>query len=231
MLRHRRAQNSILSQVTTEHRSSLKIMATDLSTHPLVQHYLTVLRDQNTAAAEFRRACKGITEVIMVESARSLHVEAIRVRTPLEETDGARLNSGVVFVPILRAGLGMLDPAMGIIPGSSVGYIGLERNEETAEASCYYSKMPDLSASSQVFVLDPMLATGGSAAQCVEQVKSHGAKNVQMVCIIAAPEGIEAFENAHPDVPIVAGKIDRELNDLKYILPGLGDFGDRLFNT
>ena len=107
----------------------------------------------------------------------------------------------------------------------------MERDEETAEASCYYAKMPDLSASSHVFVLDPMLATGGSAAQCVEQIKVHGAKKVNMVCIIAAPEGIAAFEAAHPDVPVIAGKIDRELNDQKYILPGLGDFGDRLFHT
>ncbi len=206
-------------------------MATDLSTHPLVQHYLTILRDRSTQASEFRRCCKGITEVIMVEAAKSLSMDYIDVTTPLEVTQGARLSAGVVFVPILRAGLGMLDPAMGIIPGSSVGYIGLERDETTAEASCYYSKMPDLSASSQVFVLDPMLATGGSAAQCVAQVKAHGAKRVQMVCIIAAPEGVSAFEGAHPDVPVVAGKIDRELNDQKYILPGLGDFGDRLFNT
>lgn len=206
-------------------------MATELSAHPLVQHYLTILRNSDTCASEFRRASKGITEVIMVEAARSLQLDTLKVQTPLEETDGAQLCSGVVFVPILRAGLGMLDPAMAIVPGSSVGYIGLERNEETAEASCYYSKMPDLSDCSHVFVLDPMLATGGSAAQCVEQVKAHGAKKVEMICIIAAPEGIEAFETAHPDVPIVAGKIDRELNDLKYILPGLGDFGDRLFNT
>lgn len=206
-------------------------MAIDLSAHPLVQHYLTILRDQETAVAEFRRCCKGITEVIMVEASRSLSLEAVKVQTPLEETDGAKLCSGVVFVPILRAGLGMLDPAMGIIPGSSVGYIGLERDEDTAVASCYYSKMPELSDSSQVFVLDPMLATGGSAAQCVDQVKAHGAKNVHMVCIIAAPEGVDLFEKAHPDVPVFAGKVDRELNDLKYILPGLGDFGDRLFNT
>jgi uracil phosphoribosyltransferase len=167
----------------------------------------------------------------MVEAAKLMNLDIIEVETPLETTTGARLSAGVVFVPILRAGLGMLDPAMGIIPGSSVGYIGMERNEDTAEASCYYAKMPDLSASSQVFVLDPMLATGGSAAQCVEQVKAHGAKQVNMVCIIASPEGIAAFEAAHPDVPIVAGKIDRELNEQKYILPGLGDFGDRLFNT
>ncbi len=206
-------------------------MATDLSTHPLVQHYLTILRNRDTGASEFRRCCKGITEVIMVEAAKLLSLDPVQVETPLETTDGARLSPGVVFVPILRAGLGMLDPAMGIIPGSSVGYIGLERDEATAEANCYYAKMPDLSASSQVFVLDPMLATGGSAAQCVEQIKAHGAKHVNMLCIIAAPEGIDAFESAHPDVPIIAGKIDRELNEQRYILPGLGDFGDRLFNT
>ncbi|MBL6839087.1 MAG: uracil phosphoribosyltransferase [Puniceicoccaceae bacterium] len=206
-------------------------MATDLCTHPLVQHYLTILRDRRTGAAEFRRCCKGITEVIMVEAAKQLSLDFVEVETPLELTNGAQLSTGVVFVPILRAGLGMLDPAMGIIPGSSVGYIGLERDEATAVASCYYAKMPDLSTSSQVFVLDPMLATGGSAAQCVKQIKAHGAKHVTMVCIISAPEGIAAFEAAHPDVPIIAGKIDRALNDQKYILPGLGDFGDRLFNT
>jgi len=133
-------------------------MTTDLSLHPLVQHYLTILRDRKTTASEFRRCCKGITEVIMVEAAKLLSLDPVEVTTPLETTNGARLSPGVVFVPILRAGLGMLDPAMGIIPGSSVGYIGLERNEDTAEASCYYAKMPDLSESSQVFVLDPIHA-------------------------------------------------------------------------
>ncbi len=167
----------------------------------------------------------------MLESAKSLSLDEVTVQTPLEVTEGARLSAGVVFVPILRAGLGMLDPAMAIVPGSSVGYIGMERDEVTAEASCYYSKMPDLSVSSQVIVLDPMLATGGSAVQCINEIKKHGAKQVSMVCIIAAPEGVEALESAHPDVPIIAGKIDRQLNEQKYILPGLGDFGDRLFNT
>ena len=167
----------------------------------------------------------------MVEAAHSLRLDRMEVTTPLEITQGAQLSPGVVFVPILRAGLGMLDPAMNVIPNSSVGYIGLERNEVTAEASCYYAKMPDLSDSTQVFVLDPMLATGGSAAQCVDQIKAHGAKRVSMVCIIAAPEGVATFQKEHPDVPVVAGKIDRQLNDKKYILPGLGDFGDRLFNT
>lgn len=206
-------------------------MTKDLSDHPLVQHYLTILRDHRTQASEFRRCCRGITGVIMVEAARTLQLDAMEVTTPLETTEGAQLSPGVVFVPILRAGLGMLDPAMSVIPGSSVGYIGLERNEVTAEASCYYAKMPDLSASTQVFVLDPMLATGGSAAQCVDQIKAHGAERVSMVCIIAAPEGVATFQKAHPDVPVVAGKVDRQLNEKKYILPGLGDFGDRLFNT
>lgn len=206
-------------------------MATDLSEHPLVQHHLTILRDVTTEAPDFRRASSGITQVLVAEAAKSLELEAVRVMTPLEETDGALLTPRVVFVPILRAGLGMLDNAMATIPGSSVGYIGLERDEETAVASCYYAKMPNLEAASHVIVLDPMLATGGSAVQCIDQLKQRGASKVSMVCIIAAPEGIECLESAYPDVEIVAGKIDRQLNEQKYILPGLGDFGDRLFNT
>jgi uracil phosphoribosyltransferase len=206
-------------------------MTSDLSDHPLVQHHLTILRDVTTEAPAFRQACSGMTQVLVAEAAKSLAVDKVRVTTPLEETDGARIAGSVVFVPILRAGLGMLDHAMATIPGSSVGYIGLERDEATALASCYYTKMPELDAASQVFVLDPMLATGGSAVQCVDQLKQHGAKNISMICIIAAPEGIACLEAAHPEVSILAGKIDRQLNEQKYILPGLGDFGDRLFNT
>jgi uracil phosphoribosyltransferase len=206
-------------------------MTNDFSDHPLVQHHLTILRDVKTQAPAFRRACTGITQVLVAEAAKLLEVEACRVKTPLEETDGGCIAGSVVFVPILRAGLGMLDNAMATIPGSSVGYIGLERDEATAEASCYYAKMPDLESASQVFVLDPMLATGGSAVQCIDQLKQHGAKKITMICIIAAPEGIKCLEAAYPDVAIIAGKIDRQLNEQKYILPGLGDFGDRLFNT
>lgn len=206
-------------------------MKTELSEHPLVQHHLTILRDVTTEAPAFRRACTGITQVLVAEAAKSLKVNALRVKTPLEETDGGRIAGPVVFVPILRAGLGMLDHAMAIIPGSSVGYIGMERDEVTAEAICYYAKMPELDSGTQVFVLDPMLATGGSAVQCLDEIKQRGAKNISMICIIAAPEGVASLEAAHPDVDIIAGKIDRQLNDKKYILPGLGDFGDRLFNT
>lgn len=206
-------------------------MTTELSDHPLVRHHLTILRDVKTQASAFRAACSGITQVLVAEAAKELKVNSIRVETPLEVTDGGRIAGSVVFVPILRAGLGMLDHAMGTIPGSSIGYIGLERDEVTAVASCYYAKMPDLAKASRVFVLDPMLATGGSAVQCIDQLKGRGARSLSMICIIAAPEGIECLEAAHPDVSIVAGKIDRELNEKKYILPGLGDFGDRLFNT
>ena len=206
-------------------------MATNLCDHPLVQHHLTILRDRTTNTRDFRLSCKGVSQVVILEAAKLLSLDTLEVETPLETTVGARLSRGIVFVPILRAGLGMLEHAMDIIPNSSVGYVGMEREEATAEASCYYAKMPELDSSTQVFVLDPMLATGGSAAQCVEQIKTYGAKRITMLCIIAAPEGLVAFEAAHPDVPVITGKIDRALNDQKYILPGLGDFGDRLYNS
>lgn len=206
-------------------------MTTELSDHPLVQLHLTILRDINTKAAAFRQACSGMTQILVAEAAKSLSLESVRVQTPLEEAEGARMRDPVVFVPILRAGLGMLGDAMATIPDSSVGYIGLERDESTAVAICYYAKMPELDGRAQVMVLDPMLATGGSAVQCVDQLKQRGARHISMICIIAAPEGVACLQSAHPEVSIIAGKIDRQLNERKYILPGLGDFGDRLFNT
>lgn len=206
-------------------------MAIELSDHPLVRHHLTILRDRRTGASQFRNACAGLTRVLVAEAARRLTLEQFEVETPLETTAGWRIEGPVVFVPILRAGLGMLDQAMATVPGSSVGYIGMERDEATAEASCYYAKMPDLKPARHVFVLDPMLATGGSAAQCIDQLKQRGAANISMLCIVAAPEGVGALETAHPDVSLMAAAIDRQLDPRKYILPGLGDFGDRLFNT
>ena len=206
-------------------------MATDLCTHPLIQHHLTILRNHTTDTRDFRLSCKAVTQVIVLEAAKQLKLDVIEVETPLETTVGACLSGGTVFVPILRAGLGMLEHAIDIIPDSSVGFIGMERDEETAKANSYYTKMPKLYSSTQVFVLDPMLATGGSAAQCVERIKAHGAKYITMLCIIAAPEGLASFQSAHPDVTVIAGKIDRALNNQKYILPGLGDFGDRLYDT
>ncbi len=206
-------------------------MADDLGDHPLIQHHLTILRDVNTSASEYRRACSAVTQVLMTEAAKVLTIEQQEVMTPLEKMVGGRLSGEVVLVPVLRAGLGMLPEAMAMIPGSSVGYIGLERDEATAVASCYYAKMPELESASHIFVLDPMLATGGSAINCVDQLKERGATHITMVCILAAPEGIDNLRAAHPDVDLIIGKIDRQLNDHKYILPGLGDFGDRLFNT
>lgn len=206
-------------------------MSIELSSHPLVRHYLTILRDCETTAEDFRRACTGITSVLMVEAAKQLELDTFSVQTPLEKAEGARIAGDVVFVPILRAGLGMLDAAMAVVPGASVGYIGLERDEETAEASCYYSKMPEFGAAQIVYVIDPMLATGGSAIQSIDKIKAEGATRISMVSIIAAPEGIAALQEAHPDVIIMTGTIDRELDENKYIRPGLGDFGDRLFRT
>ena len=167
----------------------------------------------------------------MIEAAKQLEMDSFTVQTPMEKTEGARISGDVVFVPILRAGLGMLDAAMAAVPGSSIGYIGLERDEATAEASCYYSKMPELGAAQIVYVIDPMLATGGSAIQSIDRIKAAGATRISMVSIIAAPEGVAALQAAHPDVSIMTGVIDRELDENKYIRPGLGDFGDRLFRT
>ena len=206
-------------------------MATDLCTHPLIQHHLTILRDRTTNTRDFRTSCKAVTQIIVLEAAKQLSLDALEIDTPLETTTGAHLSGGTIFVPILRAGLGMLEHAIDIIPNSSVGFIGMERDEATAEAGCYYAKIPKLDSGTQVFVLDPMLATGGSAVQCVEKIKNYGVKSITMLCIIAAPEGLASFEAAHPNIPVITGKIDRALNDQKYILPGLGDFGDRLYDT
>jgi uracil phosphoribosyltransferase len=207
------------------------IMTTDLHSHPLAQHYLSILRERATQAADFRRASAAITRLLVMEAAKRLELQACQVQTPLEASAGARIALPVVFVPILRAGLGMLDVSMELIPHSSVGYIGLERDEATAEANCYYAKMPDLQAAKHVFLLDPMLATGGSALHAIERLKDLGAQRISMVCIIAAPEGVQALQRGHADVDIIAGVIDRELDANKYIRPGLGDFGDRLFGT
>ncbi|MEM6912333.1 MAG: uracil phosphoribosyltransferase [Verrucomicrobiota bacterium] len=206
-------------------------MIEDHSAHPLVQHHLTLLRDTQTPTSPFRHATAALTQILVAEAAKTLSLRTFEVASPLETTSGAEIAGPVVFVPILRAGLGMLDAALSTIPHSSVGYIGMERDEETAVANCYYAKMPDLSAARQVYLIDPMLATGGSAIQCIGQLKERGATTISMICIIAAPEGIECLQQAHPDVRIVAGKVDRQLNHQKYILPGLGDFGDRLFQT
>jgi len=206
-------------------------MSIELHNHPLIRHHMTILRDSRTTTENFRRSALGITGVLITEAAKLLNLDSFQVQTPLELTEGAKIRAGVVLVPVLRAGVGMLDGALAILPDAAVGYVGLERDEATAMANCYYSKMPPLESAQIVYILDPMLATGGSAISAIEQLKDLGATRITMVSIIAAPEGMQAVQVAHPDVSIITGVVDRALNEQKYILPGLGDFGDRLYRT
>jgi uracil phosphoribosyltransferase len=198
--------------------------------HPLAGHLLLALRDQATQPALFRALTKRLTTVLMLEATRDLPTEPRTVTTPLEEAEGRLLAEPIVAVPILRAGLAMLDAVVELFPDVRVGYLGLERDEATFEPSEYYAKLPPLGGA-HTFVLDPMLATGGSAEAAIGSVTDAGAPWVRMVSVVAAPEGIKALEQAFPDVDIVTAAVDRELNEMAYILPGLGDFGDRLYGT
>jgi uracil phosphoribosyltransferase len=198
--------------------------------HPLASHLLLALRDQFTEPQQFRALTKRLTTVLMVEATRDLPTRTSSVSTPLEEAEGRKLAEPLVAVPILRAGLGMLDAVVELFPHVRVGYLGLERDEATFQPSEYYEKLPPL-ADARTFILDPMLATGGSAVAAAEAVKAGGAKSIRMVSIVAAPEGVKTMEAAHPDIEVFTASIDRELNDSAYILPGLGDFGDRLYGT
>jgi uracil phosphoribosyltransferase len=197
--------------------------------HPLAGALLTQLRDRETAPPVFRTLAKRLALALTVEAIRDLPVGSIRVRTPLEETQGATLPE-LVAVPILRAGLGMLEAVTELVPEVAVGYIGLERDEASLLPQSYYRKLPDVTGE-HVLVLDPMLATGGSGSAATAAVRDGGPASIRFVCVVAAPEGIAKMEADHPDVPIFTAAIDRQLNDHGYILPGLGDFGDRLFGT
>ncbi len=198
--------------------------------HPLASHILTHLRDKTTKPATFRTLSNQLGLMLALEATRDLPTGVKTIETPLESMDGSILEETLVVVPILRAGLGMLQPYTDLFPNVSVGYIGLERDHHTAIAHSYYCKLPPVDGC-RVLCVDPMLATGGSAVQAVQILKDYGATDLRMVSIVSAPEGIEAFETAHPDVPIITAAIDRELNEQSYILPGLGDYGDRLFDT
>lgn len=198
--------------------------------HPLGQHLLTQLRDVQTPPDQFRQHAHTLGILLAVEATRDLPTISTSIETPLEAIDAPVLGQTLAVVPILRAGLAMLEPVLEVFPHVAVGYVGLERDHSTAVASSYYKKFPDLQGRF-CLCLDPMLATGGSAIRAVSLMKAEGAEKIVMVCVVAAPEGVAAFEEAHPDVEIVTASLDRELNDLKYILPGLGDFGDRLYGT
>jgi uracil phosphoribosyltransferase len=199
--------------------------------HPLVHDVLVRLRDRETPCDEFRRLARRVSLLLAVEATRDLALADGVVETPLETAKARRLSSRVVAVPVLRAGLGMLDAFLELVPSAQVGYFGLERNEETAVARRYYEKVPADLGGAVVFLLDPMLATGGSAAMAVEGLAGLGARQVRLLSIVAAPEGVAHLSAVVPDAVVFTATLDRGLNDKKYILPGLGDFGDRLFGT
>jgi uracil phosphoribosyltransferase len=199
--------------------------------HPLVDDVLSALRDRETPSVEFRRLAHRVSLLVVAEATRDLPTEQSDVETPLETTRARRLVRRVVAVPVLRAGLGMLDAFLELVPSAQVGYFGLERNEETAVARRYYEKVPPNLQDAVVFLLDPMLATGGSAVLAVDGLRGLGARRVRFLSVIAAPEGVAALSAAAPDAEIYTAALDRSLNDRKYIVPGLGDFGDRLFGT
>jgi uracil phosphoribosyltransferase len=208
----------------------LSPMSVRIVDHPLAQHLLTQLRDSAADTERFRRASQVLCTVLALEATRDLKLEDTVVRTPLAQAKAKVLKQDLAIVPILRAGLGLLEPYLTFFPSVRVGYIGLERDEKTAVARIYYSKLPELRGALSL-CLDPMLATGGTAVQAVELMKQHGADDVQLVSVVAAPEGLQHFQDVHPDVPVICVAVDEGLDPQQYIVPGLGDFGDRLFGT
>ena len=199
--------------------------------HPLVQDALIDLRDKRTQPEHFRRAATRISVLLAAEALREVGTASTTVETPLGPSRGQKIESDIVVVPVLRAGLGMLDAVLELVPGARVGHIGLQRDELTAVASRYYSKLPGSLRSSFVLMIDPMLATGGSAVAAIQLLREAGAARIRIVCIVAAPEGVRTVEQHYPDVSIYTPVVDRCLNEHKYIVPGLGDFGDRLYGT
>lgn len=202
------------------------------ATHPLLKERISTLRSVHTTSPEFRRTVTQATTLLFTEATAELPTHFVPVETPLTTTQGEVLKrQDFVLIPILRAGLGMVEGILNILPDARVGHVGLQRNETTLQSHEYYLKIPENLAESEVLVIDPMLATGGSARAALQQVKGRGAKHIRLLTLIAAPEGIAAVHAEHPDVPIYVGAIDECLNEKGYIVPGLGDAGDRLFGT
>jgi uracil phosphoribosyltransferase len=200
--------------------------------HPLVRHKLSYLRDKRTSTGDFRRLVHELTALLTYEATKDLPTETVRVETPLEWTEVERISGKKVAVcPVLRAGVGMLDGFLELVSGARVGFIGLFRDEATLEPIEYYVKLPSDLGVRDAIVLDPMLATGNSSSAAVESVKRAGARSVRLICLVAAPEGIERLHRDHPDVPVYCAAVDRQLNERGYIVPGLGDAGDRLYGT
>ena len=200
--------------------------------HPLLQHKLSILRDENTSVTEFRQVVSEIATLMCYDATRDLPLEEYEVQTPVAKARVKRIaGKKLAIVPILRAGLGMVDGILTLIPGAKVGHIGLFRDPETLEPVKYYCKMPSDIAECDVIILDPMLATGGSASAAIDFIKEYGVTNIKLMNILAAPEGIARIQKDHPDVPIYVAACDEKLNDHGYIVPGLGDAGDRIFGT
>lgn len=200
--------------------------------HPLVRHKMALLRDERTSKKIFRELVGELSMLLAYEATEDLPLQTVTVRTPMEETEAHRIaGKKVTLVPILRAGLGMVDGVLNLMPSARVGHVGLYRDHETLEPHHYYFKIPRDAKARQFIVLDPMLATGGSASAAVTALKAGGASDIQMMCLVSAPEGIRQMQTDHPDVRIITAALDRQLNENGYILPGLGDAGDRLFGT
>ena len=206
-----------------------KIMIMD---HPLIQHKLSILRDKSTASKDFRILIEEIAMLMTYEATRDLPLTDVEIETPITKMTAKKISGKkLAVVPILRAGIGMVDGVLNMIPSARVGHIGLYRDPETLQPVEYYCKLPADIGEREVLVVDPMLATGGSAIDAISQIKKRGPKHIKFMCTIAAPEGLDALKNAHPDVDIYCAALDEKLNDHGYIVPGLGDAGDRIFGT
>lgn len=199
--------------------------------HPFLTHKLTALRDINTSHKEFRELASEITMLICYEALKNIEVEDCEIKTPMTLMTGKRMKNDIVVVPILRAGVGMLNGILSLVPNARVGFLGIYRDHDTKLPVEYYSKLPENLINPLVFIIDPMLATGGSVVAAIDMLKKQGYGNIVLISIISAPEGIKVVEDAHPDVQIFTGSVDEYLDDNKYIIPGLGDAGDRLYGT
>lgn len=207
-------------------------MKTICLNHPLITHKLAILRSSNTGTKEFRELIKEISVLLVYEALKDAPIYKTTIKTPIEEMETLKINENdYAFIPILRAGLGMVEGVTSVIPNAKIGHIGMYRNEETFEPVNYFYKVPKHIEEKEVIIIDPMLATGGSLIDAIELLKNNGVKKIKCLCIIAAPEGIKAVEERHPDVQVIVASIDRCLNENKYICPGLGDAGDRIFGT
>lgn len=200
-------------------------------THPLVQHKLALIRDRDTGHKKFRELATEITMFLCYEALKEVTTKRVSVQTPIGEAQCRKISQDLVVVPILRAGVGMLEGILDLAPTARVGFLGMYRDEKTKQAVSYYKKLPAESSGALCIIIDPMLATGGSTVAAIDEVKAAGATSIVVVCIVTCPEGLQAVKNAHPDVRVYTASVDEGLDDRKYIVPGLGDAGDRLFGT